>query len=551
MACYQQLVSAALWRAVSCFSILWLGVLLAGCTPGHTVISIPLSDATIETMTYGMYEAGQEQFAIPWTPTKRVVIVPHHLTAAKGIGMGTASLSREDPQSILLLSPDHFGECPTAFCTGDVSFESKLGKTNPDPKMVQALRSSEWVTEKPELFKREHGITAVVPFLMRSLSGTTVTPVVASIVPQSAEKREAYFDLLKSVLQNDEILLVSSDFSHYLSLEQANEMDEETAKAIFSKDFDAIAKLKNPEQSDCPVCIWLAARIANDQDAYNPSVLLHSNSALILAEENIQETTSHFTIAFYQNDFLSGDDIAFGGDVTLTRPRTNFKLSPELNQFWSGTGARIVNLEGPLKKECEANSNPFIFCNLYDTWLTLKDIATHWGVENNHMYDQGIAGVEETKSLITEGGEEYVDIQGKLVQGMQVYTLTDLLNPVAESKWFAQEDYLAVINALSENDDSPIPQIVFLHGGTEYNALTNEEEMILYRSFIDTGADALIVTHTHVPGDVEFYMGAPIFRGIGNFIFDQYDAVATRTAKLIRLRQGSDSTLQFQTVIAQ
>ena len=52
-----------------------------------------------------------------------------------------------------------------------------------------------------------------------------------------------------------------------------------------------------------------------------------------------------------------------------------------------------------------------------------------------------------------------------------------------------------------------------------------------------------------VPGDVRIYEGRPIFRGLGNFLFDQPDRVATSTAKLVRLRYDNGRIL-FETLLA-
>src|SRR6185436_4802272 len=147
----------------------------------------------------------------------------------------------------------------------------------------------------------------------------------------------------------DGVLLISSDFSHYLSLQGADKKDEEAAKAIFAKNLDGIASLNAPSQSDCPACLWIAARFADKRNAYNPSVLLHTNSASLLGNLGASSTTSHFAIAFYENARLSPEDLALAGDVTLTRPKDNAVPAPpqEVRSFWSGNGPRVVNLEGP------------------------------------------------------------------------------------------------------------------------------------------------------------------------------------------------------------
>jgi hypothetical protein len=343
------------------------------------------------------------------------------------------------------------------------------------------------------------------------------------------------------------VIVVSSDFSHYLSLKKADEMDEITAEALFAADLEGIAALNNPEQSDCPVCLFAFATIAKNNDFYNPSVLSHTNSARILNEESIPETTSHFAMAWYRNDDLSGDDLAVAGDVTMTRRITTPKLKPMMQQFWNGRGLRFVNLEGPLQTTCAPNRRVFDFCNAEHLWKGMLGLATHWAVLNNHTFDQYAEGLAETKRIIDAAGETWVGDSLIDVDDVRFISLTALMNPVSDIAALDKAaSYQYVIDQLQKNPSDKMT-VALVHAGKEYAALGSDTYNQYLRSFVDAGADVVVAAHTHVIGDMEIYKDKPIFRGVGNFIFDQFDEVATQTAMAVRLRKENGKIL-FETL---
>ncbi|MEK7137128.1 MAG: AmmeMemoRadiSam system protein B [Patescibacteria group bacterium] len=501
-------------------------------------------------MFQGLYDAAQ----LPprgRTPPVPLVIVPHHLTAAVTIAAGIQSVQPEKPSSVLLLSPDHFDACPTLLCTGNIRFQSTFGTTEPDAGVLNVLRASPLVSEQSAMFRREHGMHAIVPFIAHLNHGTRVTPLTIAIRPDWKAQREALLALIRRAMEQNVTLVISSDFSHYLPLREADAEDEKTAKVLFSRDFDGIARLENPAQSDCPACLWLAAKIADARNAYNPSILLHTNSARLLQEESSPSTTSHFSIAFYENAALSSEDAAFAGDVTLSRATSGSLLNPPqgVRAFWAGTGPRIVNLEGPLQERCLPQANEYIFCNPLSLWKQLHPLATHWGIENNHKLDQGERGYKQIRELIEREGEIPLSEDGILVDGIRIFALTNVMNPVSEEEGDLAGQYRRVIQTLRRGSGSALPQVIFVHAGTEYQALPSEEEQKYLRSFVDNGAMAVIAAHSHAPSGMEMYKGAPIFHGLGNFVFDQHDRAETSTAKVVRLRPET-SGVSFETLVA-
>ncbi|HTK04883.1 MAG TPA: AmmeMemoRadiSam system protein B [Candidatus Eisenbacteria bacterium] len=493
----------------------------------------------------GIYGADH---GVETTPQYRVraAVVPHHLAASVSIASGVKMLSGQPFKRILLLSPDHFHRCPTLLCTADSSFSTFFGEVDAAGETLSALLPSPYVTKDPDLFRSEHGIHAVLPFIAHYFPGVQVTPLVLSQrVPWKAARTEL-LAVLERAVDDDTMLVVSSDFSHYLPLAAAEEKDELTAKALFAADLDGLAALENPSQSDCPGCLWLLAALAGGRGFYNPSVILHTNAAKILHDESVKETTSHFSMVWYENAALGGGDLAAAGDVTVTRGMPSRSAADE--PWWRGDGPRIVNLEGPLASECPARKNPFLFCNEFDRWEAITDVATHWSVENNHMLDLGVKGRRETVRLVREAGESPVTTLPAEDGRFRIIAVTAVINPVPDAASAELEKTQArVLSALAKKRKDELT-VVYVHGGEEFSALATPEEERVWERFIDAGADAVLVSHGHVPGDVVIHAGRPIFRGLGNFIFDQGDAVATSTAKLVRLRK-KDGVVLFETLL--
>lgn len=548
----------SLTSLLSLTSLISLTSLLSACAASPITIEPSLPPASLHEIMSGIYAADAREEPSPSYPVSAVV-VPHHLTAAESIAAGIRSLTATPVERIVLLSPDHFNRCPSLLCTTNAVFKTPLGTIRTDAPSARTLRHSAFVTVLPELFQHEHGIGAVLPFIGHYLPNVPVIPLVLSHHQPWKHRKQEIADTLAAVLDDEKTLLVvSSDFSHYLPAAQADQKDEETAKALFAADLSALEDLQNPSQSDCPACLWILTKIAGERGFLNPSVLLHTNSARILHEPNLKETTSHFSIAYYHNAALSSDDPAFGGDLTFTRRTSAPALSPSLQQFWDGPGPRIVNLEGPMLDICVQSENPYIFCNKLEIWRALKGVATHWGTENNHMFDQWSEGYAQTVKLIgdergedgTQGDEIPLTNEPFRSPTLHLYTLTAVMNPVSDiPRKFIDTQYETVIKALQSDAGAPALKVVFIHFGREYGALQSDGARTHLHSFIDAGADAVIAHHAHVQSDMEIYRGKPIFHGIGNFIFDQFDTVPTSTSKAVRLRK-MDGVVVFETLTA-
>lgn len=136
---------------------------------------------------------------------------------------------------LFLLGPSHHEWLNGASVNSEADYyATPLGQLKVDRATAQALIAGGDAFEyRPEAHDREHCLEVQLPFLQRRMK--EVPPIVPIIIStndlgrlrQIAERLKPYF--------NDEnLFIVSSDFSHYPKYEDAREVDARTGKAIES-----------------------------------------------------------------------------------------------------------------------------------------------------------------------------------------------------------------------------------------------------------------------------------------------------------------------------
>lgn len=265
----------------------------------------PNTYSSVHEFMEGIYVADHHVTLPVSSTTIRGLVIPHHLAVSGSIAAGVKLLSGQSFKRILLISPDHFHQCETLLCTVNSRYQTFFGEVAADPVLVRKLRSSPFVSENKKLFETEHGIFADVPFIAHYFPGISVTPLVISQkLPWKAD-RQALLDFLYQVTSEDTMVILSSDFSHYLPLAQADLMDQKTEEALTVRDLEQLADLRNPDQSDCPNGLWLLTTLMMSRETPVPTIVRHTNSARILDEERLRETTSHYVVLWSRDPISS------------------------------------------------------------------------------------------------------------------------------------------------------------------------------------------------------------------------------------------------------
>jgi poly-gamma-glutamate synthesis protein (capsule biosynthesis protein) len=165
------------------------------------------------------------------------------------------------------------------------------------------------------------------------------------------------------------------------------------------------------------------------------------------------------------------------------------------------------------------------------------------GTANNHAWDFGRAGLEESLAHLDSAGllhagtgadpeaawrPAVVRARGWTVA---VFSLTAIFNDPSMTVvgrpaacCIAWADTLTAARAFRAARDSLGADLVLvaLHAGLEYRPAPPPAVVTLARGLIRAGADAVLGSHPHVPQGIEVVGGRPIVYSLGNFVFRQH-----------------------------
>jgi AmmeMemoRadiSam system protein B len=151
------------------------------------------------------------------------------LERAGSAGRPEGAASRgETALRVVLLGPSHRVPFRGIATPGTDTYATPLGEIPIDPELVAAVEQVPYVAPLPQAHAPEHSLEVELPFLQELFGDFTLLPLVVGDA-----RPEEVAAALEAVWGGDETLIVvSSDLSHFLSYEEAREVDEATARQI-------------------------------------------------------------------------------------------------------------------------------------------------------------------------------------------------------------------------------------------------------------------------------------------------------------------------------
>jgi hypothetical protein len=225
-------------------------------------------------------------------------IVPHHLLADGMIASFFKALSGQKYREIVVVAPNHKRLGKSSVNTSIKSWNTPFGTLASSKDIIQSFVSEGLAADNPGLMEEEHSISSLVPYIKYYLPDTRIIPLLIHGnygLPNS----ENLAGIIKKKMGDRKFLIIASvDFSHYLTPEKADIMDEITLKAIGDRNVTAISRMTNDNLDSPPSMITLLT-VMKELGANNYDVLGHDNSARITKQFSTS-TTSYYTIVFYR-----------------------------------------------------------------------------------------------------------------------------------------------------------------------------------------------------------------------------------------------------------
>ena len=224
---------------------------------------------------------------------------------------------------------------------------------------------------------------------------------------------------------------------------------------------------------------------------------------------------------------------------------------------------KIFNLEAPITEQL----NPIEKCGpVFSIPKSCIEGYESFNIDlftlaNNHIYDQGDVGVENTIRILTENNISFLGISkstDELEDGyiaevgnkkIGIYACCEHEFSVANKNQrgatpFNEAETYIRISRLSAICDFVI---VLYHGGKEHYRFPSPNLQTVCRGFVNNGANLVICQHSHCIGCEEFYNDERIIYGQGNFLFDNSKNPHWQTGLLIEL--SDDFELNYIPVV--
>jgi AmmeMemoRadiSam system protein B len=167
-------------------------------------------------------------------PTPKAIIAPHAGYIYSGPIAASVykrlQQSKDKIKHVILLGPSHRVPLLGIATPSWDFFSTPLGDIPVDKQAINAIKALPQVKIVDEAHSLEHCLEVQLPFLQATLTEFKITPLVVG----DATAKEIS-EVIEALWGDDETLIViSSDLSHYHSYETARKMDKATSNAIES-----------------------------------------------------------------------------------------------------------------------------------------------------------------------------------------------------------------------------------------------------------------------------------------------------------------------------
>jgi AmmeMemoRadiSam system protein B len=168
----------------------------------------------------------------PLVPRPKALILPHaglrYSGPVAGTGYATLCALAGTVQRVVLLGPAHRAPVRGLALSSAEGFGTPLGVVRIDTEARDVALTLPGVAIDDLAHRDEHSLEVHLPFLQRVLGDFSVVPIVVGHAPAAMVA-----DVLDALWGGDETLIVvSSDWSHYLPYDAAAVHDRETARMI-------------------------------------------------------------------------------------------------------------------------------------------------------------------------------------------------------------------------------------------------------------------------------------------------------------------------------
>jgi MEMO1 family protein len=239
--------------------------------------------------------------AVPKIDNIFALIVPHagYIYSASVAGYSYKSIQNKNYKTIIIIGPSHH-KYFEGFALDDKSaWETPLGQVKLDTSVIKKLAGSDKSLKYiPEAYNEEHCIEVQVPFLQKTLKNFSIVPILTGALNLDSSKHlaEILYEIISK--QDDVLLVISSDLSHYYPYETACGLDENLINDVSKNNIDSFyANVVNEKYEACgAVGIGILLQVAQKYKTSEIKLLKYANSGDTAGEKSKVVGYSAFVI---------------------------------------------------------------------------------------------------------------------------------------------------------------------------------------------------------------------------------------------------------------
>lgn len=165
------------------------------------------------------------------------IVAPHagYVYSGPSAGYAYARVRGKRPSRAILLGVSHRYRIDTAAVYPAGAFDTPLGPMGVDEQFAARL-TRHGAAALTEPHAMEHSLEVQLPFLHEAVGAVPIVPVLFGAPP--SERHIRFGEALASLAAPEDLVIASTDLSHYLSEREANAIDELTIRAVVAGNFD-------------------------------------------------------------------------------------------------------------------------------------------------------------------------------------------------------------------------------------------------------------------------------------------------------------------------
>ncbi|MBF0446984.1 MAG: AmmeMemoRadiSam system protein B [Magnetococcales bacterium] len=209
------------------------------------------------------------------------LIVPHagYVYSGQIAAHGYVNLSPADPgrpRRVFVLAPSHRVYLDGVSVGNYHAYETPLGPVEVDQSVVESLAILPDVSRSPAAHTQDHALEVQLPFLQETLAHFRLVPIMFGDISGGQ-----LADIISRCWQPEDLIVISSDLSHFHPDDKARELDQRSHEAVLSGKPRSIESCEACGRTGMSALLEIARR-----QQWTPKLVFYGNSGDTAGDKN-------------------------------------------------------------------------------------------------------------------------------------------------------------------------------------------------------------------------------------------------------------------------